>query len=250
MGMFSLPLNNLLSKNQVLVLRMKASLVVVVLALFIPNSAVGMNECQKDTPIAPYVGSPSQEELEALITLTRGGHLRMLEFLGLYETSVLTPEPAKDLALLLSISKHFELKTDMTGEQWAELAERSRRYDWAPNTISLQDMTSMEGIYQNMTNLVQVMSSTEEVWLSMPREDMPGMIMDMGKDMDMDMKQHGMKKKTKWLEVWYGMDPSDEDSVKKSEDAIMVMAKMIMKKPRVARKATMYGVVGVLRLVD
>merc|ERR1712098_618379 len=203
------------------------------------NMAAVSGECSKEVPRPLSVAAPSKDELDALITLTHGGHLTSLEWLELYDDTPLSAIPPKDLALLLSMAQGFELHTDLTSEQWMELAVTGNWEEWAPRDMSLENMSAMEGVWKNMTSILTIIANTEKVWLSEPylKALSAGSI--------------GLVKPSKcqWLEVWYGKDQMEGGSAEMANEAIIGIGRKVMNgEPRVARKDTSEDG-GVIRLV-
>merc|ERR1719228_998380 len=98
----------------------------------------------------PSISAPSQQEFDAALTLSNAGLLTRLEWLELYPHISFTEVPPTELAILLSISEGFELSgVELTGDQWREIAVRSRRKDWAPKIFSLEEMGEMKEIWGN-----------------------------------------------------------------------------------------------------
>jgi hypothetical protein len=80
-----------------------------------------------------FLSSPSQQELEAAILLTRSGQLTALGVIELDDGVSLENVNGTDLARLLGSCQGFELAgLDLTEEQWVVLAKRSRQI---PNTL-------------------------------------------------------------------------------------------------------------------
>jgi len=149
------------------------------------------------------VFSPTQQEFEALVTLSKGGLLDLdnLELEGNVDVSGV---PEDDLARLLSSCKDgFELSgVVLTEGQWKALVERSRVDDlWNPKYLSIEDFSELQleqylG-WESQWSLQELFSNTETVYLS-----------------ELDLGAHGwqdsprvpsgnLRKKCQWLEVWY-----------------------------------------------
>jgi len=94
------------------------------------------------TPLDVY--SPSQQEFEALVTLSKAGILELDE-LELDDWVDFSAVAADDLARLLGSCKvGFELSgVNLNRGQWKGLVERSRGDDWAPKYISLEDFSKL-----------------------------------------------------------------------------------------------------------
>jgi hypothetical protein len=83
--------------------------------------------------VPPSLSSPSQQELEAAILLTRSGQLTALGDIELDDGVSLENVNGSDLARLLGSCQGFELAgLDLTEEQWVVLGKRSRQI---PNTL-------------------------------------------------------------------------------------------------------------------
>jgi len=91
------------------------------------------------------VYSPSQQEFEALLTLSKGGLLDLNE-IELDDTIDVSAVEPDDLARLLASCKEgFELSgVRLTQPQWEALVEKAYKGDeWAPKYLSLEDFSTM-----------------------------------------------------------------------------------------------------------
>jgi len=149
------------------------------------------------------VYSPSQQEFEALVTLSKAGILELntLELEDNVDVSAVSPD---DLARLLASCKDgFELSgVALNRGQWKALVERSRGHDWAPKYISLEyfdDLNKTLGVMGenhgrgDQWDLQELISNTEMVYIS----DLP---LDNLGDWPNSSKA---KDKCRWLEIWY-----------------------------------------------
>merc|ERR1719228_2797424 len=169
----------------------------VLLALTLPSSILSL-------PHPPSLSSPSQAEFDAVLTLSKAGLLTRLAYLELHGDDLdLDSIPSADLAILFSITEEIELiGVDLPSLFWRKLAERSRRGDWAVKSLSIEKMNEMTGLYEDhaLFRLAEVISQTEEVWLSeIDSKFRPGVV------------HSGISEKCKMLEFWfdslgYGLD--------------------------------------------
>ena len=191
------------------------------------------------------LSSPSQQEFTATLTLVKAGMLTTIEALELDEQDMVASLDPNDLALLLSVCKGFELTgVELTSAQWRALAQRSRRDDWAPEWISLENTGSE---WDNLNDVQFVFAFTSEVWLS--EVDLKKAV----KAIDSwaparnssSTEQSRLLKKNTMLEIWYnngGTQTSVSRAVQKLVEGVM------REGARVAREEV-WGAEGVLRMV-
>merc|ERR1719153_2082751 len=154
-------------------------------------------------PHPPSLSSPSQAELDAVLTLSKAGLLTRLTYLELHDDDDLDLDsiPSADLAILFSITEEIELiGVDLPSLFWRKLAERSRRSDWAVKSLSIEKMNEMTGLYEDhaLFRLAEVISQTEEVWLSdIDSKFRPGVV-------HSDISEiSGLPQKCKMPEFWF-----------------------------------------------
>merc|ERR1711962_1078454 len=124
------------------------------------------------------MGAPSCESSQYPVSppstksdLSKAGLLTRLTYLELNNDTNLDLDsiPVEDLAVLFPITEEIELiGVDLPYNFWRDLARRSKRSDWAVKSLSIEKMSEMTGLYEGTSrlNLAEVISQTEEVWLS------------------------------------------------------------------------------------
>ena len=185
--------------------------------------------------------SPSQQEFDATLTLVKAGMLTTIEALELDEQDMVASLDPNDLALLLSVCKGFELTgVELTSAQWRALAQRSRRDDWAPEWISLENTGSE---WDNLDDVEFVFALTSEVWLS--EVDLKKAVKAIDSWAPARNSSSTELKKNTMLELWYnngGTQTSVSRAVQKLVEGVM------REGARVAREEV-WGAEGVLRMV-
>merc|ERR1719336_18688 len=156
------------------------------------------------------VYSPSQQEFEALLTLSKGGLLDLNE-IELDDTIDVSAVEPDDLARLLASCKEgFELSgVRLTQPQWKALVEKAYKGDeWAPKYLSLEDFSTMNqtmgvtggytaGVSQLSRDLGELIKNTEMVYISdLALDTLSGWPARLSRTMD-------HKYKCRWLEIWY-----------------------------------------------
>lgn len=187
------------------------------------------------------LSSPSQQEFNATLTLVKAGMLTTIEALELDEQDMVASLDPNDLALLLSVCKGFELTgVELTSAQWRALAQRSRRDDWAPEWISLENTGSE---WDNLDDVEFVFALTSKVWLS--EVDLKKAVKAIDSWAPARNSSSTELKKNTMLEIWYnngGTQTSVSRAVQKLVEGVM------REGARVAREEV-WGAEGVLRMV-
>ena len=196
------------------------------------------------------LSSPSEQEFEATLTLVKAGVITTIEELELYDQDMVASLDPNDLALLLSVCKGFELNgVELTSAQWAALAHRSRREDWAPEWISLEDTGSE---WDNLDDVQFVFAFTPQVWVS--GVDLKKAVQAIGSwspaRASSSTDHNRLVKKNTMLEIWYnngGTKMSVAVAVQKLVTGVMKEG-LTREGARVAREEA-WGAEGVLRMV-